>query len=94
MATEIVEMGTVSSRGQIAIPSSIREEMGLEEGSKVMFLLKDHTVLLRKIVPESWEEITKPLKEAAKKSGFKESDVDALIHKMRREKRAKSGSGQ
>jgi antitoxin PrlF len=88
MATEIVEMGTVSSRGQIAIPSSIRQEMGLEEGSKILFMLKDHTVVMKKFIPESWEEITRPLKEAAKKSGFKESEVDALIHKMRKEKRA------
>jgi AbrB family looped-hinge helix DNA binding protein len=88
MATEIVEMGTVSARGQIAIPSSIRQEMGLEEGSKILFQLKDRTVIMKKFIPESWEEITKPFKEAAKKSGFKESEVDALIHRMRKEKRA------
>jgi antitoxin PrlF len=88
MATEIMEMGTVSSRGQIAIPSSIREEMGLEEGSKIIFLLKDNTIIMKKVIPESWEEITRPFKEAAKKSGFKESEVDGLIHRMRKEKRA------
>lgn len=91
MATEIVEMGTVSSRGQIAIPSSIREEMGLQEGSKILFLLKDNTVLIRKVIPESWEEITRPFKEAKKK--IREEDVEELIHKMRREKRAKNSSG-
>ena len=31
------EMGTMSSRGQICIPRTIREEMGLEEGKKVLF---------------------------------------------------------
>jgi len=84
MATEIVEMGTVSSRGQIAIPSSIREEMGLEEGSKILFLLKDNTIIMRKVIPESWEEITRPFREAKKK--IKESEVPDLIHKMRKEK--------
>jgi len=88
MASEAIEMGTISSRGQVAIPSSIRQEMGLEEGSKVLFLLKDHTLIMKKVIPESWEEITRPFKEAAKKSGFKESDVDELIHRMRKEKRA------
>ena len=82
MATEIVEMGTVSARGQIAIPSSIRQEMGLEEGSKILFQLKDRTVIMKKFIPESWEEVTKPFREAKKK--IKESEVDVLIHKMRK----------
>jgi len=88
MATEAIEMGTISSRGQVAIPSNIREEMGLEEGSKILFMLKDNTLIMKKVMPETWEEITRPFKEAAKKSGFKESEVDALIHKLRKEKRA------
>ena len=37
----------------------------------------------------TFAEITKPLKEAAKKAGMKEEDVVDLIHKIRREKRAK-----
>ena len=88
MATEIIEMGTISSRGQIAIPSSIRQEMRLEEGSKILFLLKDNTIIMKKVMPETFEEITRPFKEAAKKSGFKESEVNALIHKMRKQKNA------
>lgn len=88
MATEIVEMGTVSSRGQIAIPSSIRQEMGLEEGSKILFVLKDHTVVIKKFIPESWEEVTKPFREAKKK--IKEDEVDALIHKLRKKWRENS----
>lgn len=86
MATEIIEMGTISSRGQIAIPSSIRQEMRLEEGSKILFLLKDNTIIMKKVMPETFEEITRPFKEAAKKSGFKESEVNALIHRMRKQK--------
>ncbi|MBW2990549.1 AbrB/MazE/SpoVT family DNA-binding domain-containing protein [Candidatus Woesearchaeota archaeon] len=88
MATEIIEMGKISSRGQIAIPSSIREEMGLEEGSKILFLLKDNTIIMKKVIPETFEEITRPFKQAAKKTGFKETEVNALIHKMRKQKHA------
>jgi len=32
------------------------------------------------------KEITRPLKEAAKNTGFKESEVDSIIHKIRKEK--------
>lgn len=91
MAVDMIEMGTISTRGQIAIPSNIREELGLEEGSRVLFLLKDDVLMMKKVIPESFAEITRPLKEAAKKAGLKESDVNGLIHRMRKEKHANSG---
>lgn len=83
---EIIEMGTVSSRGQICIPNDIRENMGLKEGSKILFVLSDGSLIMKKISMQSFEEITKPLKEAAKNSGLKESDVDKIIHNFRKEK--------
>ena len=45
--TEILEMGKISSRGQIAIPADIRNQMHLEEGSKVIFFLEDDTLLIK-----------------------------------------------
>jgi AbrB family looped-hinge helix DNA binding protein len=84
---EIIEMGTVSSRGQICIPSDIRENMGLTEGVKIVFLLKDDSLLVRKANTQTFAEITKPLKDAARKSGLKESDVVDLIHRLRKEKK-------
>jgi AbrB family looped-hinge helix DNA binding protein len=84
MATEIIEMGKISSRGQVCIPNSIREHMGLEEGSKVVFLLKDDCLTLKPANTQTFAEITKPLREAAKKTGFKESDVVDIIHRFRK----------
>ncbi|HLC70866.1 MAG TPA: AbrB/MazE/SpoVT family DNA-binding domain-containing protein [Candidatus Nanoarchaeia archaeon] len=84
--TEIIEMGTISSRGQVAIPADIREEMGLHEGEKVLFLLEDETLLIRKVTAKSFEEITKPLKEAAAKAGLQESDVVNLVHRARKKR--------
>ena len=85
--TEKIEMGTVSSRGQICIPNDIREDMGLEEGSKVLFVLADDSLLIKKVNMKTFAEITKPLKEAQKK--IKESEVVDLIHKIRKEKERK-----
>ncbi len=65
---EIIEIGTVSSRGQVCIPNDIREEMGLKEGSKVLFVLQDESLLVKKVNMQIFEEITKPLKEEAKNS--------------------------
>ena len=84
--SEIIEMGTISSKGQVAIPSLIREEMGLEEGNKVLFVLAEDTLLIKKVNTKTFAEITKPLKEAAKKSGLKEEDVLDLVHRARKKR--------
>ncbi len=83
--SEIIEMGTVSSRGQICIPNDIREEMGLTEGSRVIFVLQDDSLIVKKVNTETFAQITKPLKEAKKK--IKEEEVNDLIHRFRKTKR-------
>ena len=82
---EIVEIGKISSRGQVAIPSDIRNQLGLREGSKVLFVLEDDTLLMKKVTAESFAQLTKPLREAKKK--IKEEDVTDLIHKSRESKK-------
>ena len=84
---EIIEMGTVSSRGQISIPSDIRRELGLKEGEKLLFLLENDTLLVKKVSKKTFFEITKPLKEAAKEVGMKERDVPNMIHRFREKKK-------
>ena len=81
--SEVVELGRISSRGQIAIPSQIREEMGLEEGTKVLFLLADDILLIKKLSTKTFAEITRPLREAVKKSGLKEEDIAGIVHRAR-----------
>ena len=87
--THIIELGTISSRGQIAIPAKIRGELELNEGEKVLFVLSGDTLILKKITPDkkSWAELTKPLRYSHKK--IREEDVVDLVHKVRREKREK-----
>ena len=85
--SEKIEMATISSRGQVCIPNEMRKEMGLEDGSKVLFVLADDTLLIKRVNMRTFAEITKPLKEAHKK--IKESEVVDLVHKVRREKNKK-----
>jgi AbrB family looped-hinge helix DNA binding protein len=82
---DIIEMATVSSRGQICIPNKIREKMFLKDGSKIIFALTGDSLLMKKVSMETFEEITAPLKEAKKK--IREDKVVDLIHKIRKEKR-------
>ena len=85
--TEIIEMGTVSSRGQICIPNGIRREMGLKEGSKILFVLEKDSLLVKRVSTETFAQITKPLKKEAEKSNIKESDVNRIIHNSRKLKK-------
>ena len=79
---EAIEIGTVSARGQVAIPTDIRQKMDLKEGEKILFFLDGDALLIKKVQNLSWNEITKPLREAKKR--IKEEDVADLIHKIRK----------
>jgi len=77
-----VSVGTISARGQVAIPTDIRDKMRLKEGEKVLFLLEGDSLLVKRVSSLSWQDITKPLREAKKKIG--KADVVGLIHGLRK----------
>jgi AbrB family looped-hinge helix DNA binding protein len=80
---EIIELGTISSRGQVCIPNNIREELGLTDGSKILFCLQDSALVIKKVDSATFAQITKPLKELAKKAKLDESQVNTIVHKAR-----------
>lgn len=84
---ELVQMGKISSRGQIAIPSDIRREMDLGDGTRILFLLEDKTLVIKKITPQTFAQITKPLKEQVKRAGLEEKNVPKIIQNFRKRKR-------
>ncbi len=61
----IIETVKVSSRGQIVIPESVREELDIEEGTKLV-LVEDNG----KITLEKEEQFLKELKERKEKAGW------------------------
>ncbi|MBI2041207.1 MAG: AbrB/MazE/SpoVT family DNA-binding domain-containing protein [DPANN group archaeon] len=77
-----IDIGTVSARGQVAIPIEIRDKMGLKEGEKVLFVLEGDMLLVKKVSELPWKEVTKPLREARKK--ITEDAVTDLVHKIKR----------
>jgi AbrB family looped-hinge helix DNA binding protein len=82
--TDIIEIGTMSSRGQICIPTNIRESMKLEEGTKMIFLFSNDALIMKKVTMQTFEQITAPLKAEMKKSGMKESAVPGLVSRVRK----------
>lgn len=85
--TASIEIGKVSSRGQVAIPAEMRKNLDLKEGEKVLFFSEGDTIVMKKVVLGSFREITEPLKEAAKQAGLKESEVTDVISRFRKSKR-------
>ncbi len=85
---EAIEIGTISARGQVAIPSEIRDKMHLKEGEKILFFLEGDALMIKKVSQLSWEEITRPLRAAKKK--IREEDVPALVERLRRQHVANS----
>lgn len=79
---QTVDMGTISARGQVAIPAEIRAKMRLREGRKVLFLLEGDTLLMKPVEDLSWEEITRPLRAAKKR--IRRQDVPAVVEKVRK----------
>ena len=44
----------VSSKGQIAIPKSIREQGGRKEGTELAIPVENRAIMLRKVADTSW----------------------------------------
>lgn len=80
---QAIDMGTISARGQVAIPTEIREKMHLMEGEKILFVLEGDSLLIKKVSSVSWEEVTMPLREA--KKNIREEDVPELVHRIRKQ---------
>ncbi|MBQ7604124.1 MAG: AbrB/MazE/SpoVT family DNA-binding domain-containing protein [Clostridia bacterium] len=79
---------TVSTKGQVALPVSIRKEMGIESGAKFVAFASGDTIMLKMVKLPSAEDFKKAMDEAqawAADNGLNESDLNALIKTARTE---------
>ncbi len=84
---ENIEITSVSSRGQVVIPQSLRSRLKIHEGEKFVIIGEDNTIVLKKLEMPSFSGIDKLLKktrEFAKKKGLKEADVSEAISEARK----------
>ena len=71
----MIEITTVSSKGQVTIPAAFREKLGLSSGSKVAFIDgEDGKVYLRKASSLALEKAQEAFAGFAEKAGFKNED--------------------
>ena len=80
----------LSAKGQIVIPSEIRDSLHLEEGHQFVVIGQGDTVILKSISFPKLEELSDLIDEAQKNAravGLKKSDLTATIKKARRSKK-------
>ena len=56
-------IGTMSSKGQISIPSEIREKLGLEKGNQVLFYIEGNALVMAKVTEKSVKEFKEKMRE-------------------------------
>lgn len=82
-----VELTTLSSKGQVVIPQSVRDELDLKEGETFAVVGKEDTILLKRVDLPSKKELFGKVHEwgvtFAKKKGLKEEELQSAIKRNR-----------
>ena len=85
MSTDTPEVTTVTSKGQITIPSRLREEFGLEQGTKLMVVPTGYGLVLKKIDLPSIEEFQQRVEDRAGAVALSTDEINQLVHEARSE---------
>ena len=87
MSTQIL---TVSSKGQISLPVSIRKLLSIDTGDKLVAYTSGDVIMLKTLKLPSAEEFEASLEEKkkwAKSVGYNENDVNDIVKSVRKKKR-------
>ena len=81
---------TVSSKGQISLPASIRKLLSIDKGDKLVAYTSGDVIMLKTLKLPTIEEFEKSMDEAqdwAASVGYEEQDVNDIIKSVRAKKR-------
>lgn len=81
---------TVSSKGQISLPVSIRKLLSIETGDKLVAYTSGDVIMLKTLKLPTAEEFEASLDEAqkwAKSVGYEENDVESVVKSVRKRKK-------
>jgi len=82
----VAEITSISTKGQVVIPKSIRDQIGIGEGTKLVVFTDGNNVLLKPVeVPKKdlFKKLIQESRKWIKGSGLKPSDVPSIIKKVR-----------
>ncbi len=86
--SEEPEVTTMSEKGQVVIPQSIRKELGIKPKTKFLVFGRGDTVIMKKLelpdVKKEWEEIFKMMDTKGLK--FSEKQIQEEIAAVRKKK--------
>ena len=83
MSPDDPEVTTVTSKGQITIPSQLRKQFGLEQGVKLMVVPTDYGLVLKKLELPSVDYFQQRVGERAETVDLSMEEVDELVHDAR-----------
>ncbi|MGQ4555135.1 AbrB/MazE/SpoVT family DNA-binding domain-containing protein [Halobellus sp. GM3] len=83
MASDEPEVTTVTSKGQITIPSKLRDQFGLEKGTKLMVVPTEYGLVLKKIDLPSIEEFQRRVEARTETAEMSLDEVTRLVHEAR-----------
>lgn len=79
--TFLVNIATVTSKGQVTLPASIRRRLGIREGSRIVFLEDDEGV---RVVPEeALQEMFAVFDRVRKETGLTRKQLHARVKEAR-----------
>jgi len=84
---ENIEITSLSSRGQVVIPQSLRDKLKIREGEKFVVIGKGNTIVLKKLEMPSFKDFDKLLsktREFARKNKLEEKDIEQAIRNARK----------
>ena len=85
----------MSSKGQVVIPEEIRQRLGLRSGMQFVVVGDRDVVILRAISPPSmdqFDDLISAARKAARQTGMKRPDIEAVTTKIRSRRRVQRGS--
>ena len=87
----ITEVTSVSSKGQVVLPKTIRDALSLDTGSKLIVVTDGDNILLKPIIAPDINEFDSLMKESqkwAENVGMTEADIDDAIKAVRKRRKA------
>lgn len=84
-----VDVLTVSSKGQVVLPASIRKSLAIEAGARLAAYASDDFIMLKVLRMPTADDFKAKLDEAqawASSVGYSEDDVNDIIKSARRKK--------
>jgi AbrB family looped-hinge helix DNA binding protein len=83
------DMVTISSKGQLVIPSKVRESMAIREQDKFMLVHDRDTILLKRVHEEKlkkrMKELVAKFRTGMEESAISKKDLEAVIRKARKQ---------